>query len=26
MYQFKSSDCNPLNLTDRCKELFECVQ
>jgi hypothetical protein len=26
MYQFKSNDCNPLNLTDRCKELFECVQ
>ena len=26
LYQFKTEECNPLNLTDKCKEIFECVQ
>ena len=26
MYQFKTQDCNPLNLTDKCKEIYECIE
>jgi len=26
LYQFKVSECNPLNLTDKCEALLECIQ
>ena len=26
LYQFKTEECNPLNLTDKCKEILSCVQ
>ena len=26
LYQFKTEECNPLNLTERCEEIVGCVQ
>ena len=26
MYQFKTQDCNPLNMNEKCEELYECIE
>jgi cytochrome c-type biogenesis protein CcmH/NrfG len=26
MYQFKTQDCNPLNMSDKCKEIYACIE
>ena len=26
LYQFKTEECNPHNLTEKCQEILDCVQ
>ena len=26
MYQFKTEDCNPLNMTDKCSQIYSCIE
>ena len=26
MYQFRTEECNPMNLSDKCNQLLDCVQ